>query len=113
MGTKGGNNAGTKGKSEQILHVGATLLTCWGSEVQMLTSILHNRVITQTVLRRFLDEQFSSSAFNCLAFVWNISWGKEAEPLLEVAQHVRNFIQESESDRYTLFEAVEQSSLMG
>ena len=58
MGATGGYNAGTKSISEKIQHIGAALFVLRGSKVEMLASILQNRVITQTVLRRLLGEQF-------------------------------------------------------
>ena len=52
------------------LSLCTTVPVHWGNEGESF-NILNNRVSFQTVLGRPLEEQFSSSAFNCIAFVWN------------------------------------------
>jgi hypothetical protein len=80
--------------------------TRWGSKVDLLLSLIENRVSVEHTLGRLRREKFRSPEFDAMGWIWLNSTWDDWEQVLKVGTYVRNFIMVAQGDECTLGESV-------
>ena len=70
----------------------APVETRWGSKVDLLQSLLHNRELVENTLGQLRREKFTNNLWQELGWVWNAHFWEELEHMCQPLKNMKAFM---------------------